>query len=52
MFVPIRKGIRAFVATCVHEEMKHFKCDYCNANFEHKCNLNKHVAIVHEERKK
>ena len=34
-----------------HGRKIQFKCDFCDANFGGKGNLNKHVAIIHEGKK-
>ena len=40
-------NLNTHIAT-VHEEMKPFKCDLCNAKFTSKQSLNRHIDSVHE----
>ena len=43
----MKSNLNKHVST-VHEGIKPFQCDICNACFGQKDNLNNHIAIVHE----
>ena len=35
----------------VHEEKKHFECEFCDKKFSKKSDLNIHVIIAHKQEK-
>ena len=46
-----QKRRKVSMRTTSFQEKMQFKCDICKAIFEQKCNLNKHVATIHEGKK-